>query len=64
VAENSTKEDPNRKINRTAYVPKEPILIHSTEDIGTLRVRANHIDATIHYFMEQEYLKKNNAKIV
>ena len=47
-----------------AYVPKEPIIIASTEDIGTIRVRANHLDASIHYFMEQEALKKINAPIV
>jgi len=44
-------------------VPEAPVIIGSTEDIGTDRVRANHIDAAIHYFTEQETLKKANAPI-
>lgn len=48
---------------RNTYVPTEPILIASTEDIGTFRVRANHIDAVIHYTQEQVQLKKANAPL-
>jgi hypothetical protein len=48
---------------RWTHVPKEPIFIASTEDIGTLRVRANHIDAAIHYCIEQEKLKAAGAPI-
>lgn len=64
VQESDSTTNANHRANRVAYVPKEPIIIASTEDIGTIRVRANHLDASIHYFMEQEALKKNNAPIV
>jgi hypothetical protein len=43
---------------RHAVVPQAPILIATSEDIGTARVRANHVDAFIDYFTEQEALKK------
>ena len=46
-----------------AYVPKEPIFIASTEGIGTHRVRANHIDALIDFYKEQETLKKNGVPL-
>lgn len=49
---------------RGAHVPREPIIIASSEDIGTIRVRANHIDASIHYCIEQEKLKAAGAPIV
>lgn len=39
------------------YVPKEPVFIASTEGIGTNRVRANHVDALIDFYTEQEKLK-------
>lgn len=42
---------------RRAIVSPEPILIASSEDIGTHRVRANHPDAVIHYCIEQEMFK-------
>ena len=48
---------------RTVTVPTAPIFIASTEDIGTDRVRANHVDAAIHYCVEQEALKKMGAPI-
>lgn len=64
VQESDSTTNANHRANRVAHVPKEPIIIASTEDIGTIRVRANHLDASIHYFMEQEVLKKNNAPIV
>jgi len=44
-------------------VPQAPIVIGSTEDIGTDRVRANHIESAIHYFTEQEALKKSNTPL-
>lgn len=50
-------------MRRDIQVPQEPILIASTEDIGTYRVRANHIDAVIHYTQEQLQLKKANAPL-
>jgi hypothetical protein len=48
---------------RHALVPPEPIFIASSEDIGTHRVRANHPDAVIHYFTEQETLKKEKRAL-
>ena len=48
---------------RHALVPPEPILIASSEDIGTHRVRANHPDAVIDYFLEQEALKKERRPL-
>ena len=48
---------------RNTILPPEPIFIASTEDIGTPRVRANHVDACIDYYMEQEYLKKNKVPL-
>ena len=43
---------------RMVVVPNAPILIASTEGLGTHRVRGNHPDAGIHYCEEQEALKK------
>jgi len=48
---------------RSITVPTAPIFIASTEDIGTDRVRANHVDAAINYCVEQEALKKAGAPI-
>mmetsp|Transcript_39825 Transcript_39825/g.40615 ORF Transcript_39825/g.40615 Transcript_39825/m.40615 type:complete len:83 (+) Transcript_39825:115-363(+) len=48
---------------RTVIVPAEPIFIASSEDIGTPRVRANHVDACLDYCMEQEYLKRNKIPL-
>lgn len=44
-------------------IQEAPIIIASTEDIGTNRVRANHIDASIDFCKEQEYLKKNGIPL-
>eukprot|EP01033_Poteriospumella_lacustris_P017085 gene17085-12224_t len=41
----------------------EPVFIAGTVGIGTARVRANHIDAIIHYYEEQEKLKSAGAPI-
>lgn len=48
---------------RTVHVPREPIIIASTEDIGTARVRANHLDAAIDFCIEQEKLKAMGAPL-
>ena len=48
---------------RTVVVPTAPIFIASTEDIGTDRVRANHLDAAIHYCDEQIKLAEANAPL-
>ncbi len=48
---------------RNLVVPTAPIFIASTEDIGTDRVRANHLDAAIHYYEEQERLAAKNAPL-
>ncbi len=42
-------------------VPTAPVFIASSEDLGTNRVRANHLDAAIDYCNEQIALKKANA---
>lgn len=46
---------------RCVVVPPEPIFIRNVEDIGTVRARANHPDAYIDFFTEQEKLKKAGA---
>ena len=43
---------------RNATVPTAPIFVATSEDMGTARARANHVDASIHYCIEQEELKK------
>lgn len=48
---------------RHTHVPAAPIFIASSEDIGTNRVRANHVDAAIDYCVEQEKLKLAGAPI-
>lgn len=48
---------------RSTIVPSQPIFIATTEGVGSIRVRANHIDSALDYFMEQEELKKANAPI-
>ena len=60
---NSSKVRDINWYKRNAHVPVEPIFIASTEDIGTMRARLNHIDAAIHYFTEQEQLKAIGAPI-
>lgn len=62
ISEAGPRRDPGW-YNRNAHVPVEPIFIASTEDIGSMRVRANHIDAAIDYFSEQERLKARGAPI-
>jgi hypothetical protein len=63
VAENKEPVRNKDFLKRFTYVPPAPIFIASTEDIGTVRVRANHLDAAIDYFQEQEQLKKDNVPI-
>jgi hypothetical protein len=48
---------------KRSLVPHEPIIVNSSEDIGTHRIRANHPDAVIDYFMEQEFLKKEKKPL-
>jgi hypothetical protein len=48
---------------RFVDIPHPPIFIASSEDLGTNRVRANHNDAMIDYFMEQENLRRINAPL-
>ncbi len=62
-------EETDHKLNKTEYlqrkmlVPEAPVLIASSEDLGTVRVRSNHVDAIIDYCVEQENLKRINAPI-
>lgn len=48
-------------LKRNVVVPHEPVFISATEDLGSIRVRANHLDAVLDYFVEQEKLKKAGA---
>jgi hypothetical protein len=48
---------------RTVHVPEAPVVIATTECIGTDKARANHLDAAIMYFNEQEAFKKNNVPL-
>eukprot|EP01039_Chlorochromonas_danica_P006523 gene6526-7194_t len=48
-------------LKRNVTVPHEPVFIAATEDLGTIRVRANHLDSVLDYFVEQEKLKKAGA---
>jgi hypothetical protein len=57
VAESTAPVRDKDWYKRNAAVPTAPIFIATTEDIGTVRARANHVDAAIHYCMEQEALK-------
>ena len=63
VAEAKAPVRSHEWFQRTVVVPTAPIFIASTEDIGTDRVRANHLDAAIHYCEEQERLKAKNAPL-
>mmetsp|Transcript_861 Transcript_861/g.507 ORF Transcript_861/g.507 Transcript_861/m.507 type:complete len:86 (-) Transcript_861:121-378(-) len=45
------------------FPPIEPVIIGSSVGLGTARVRANHIEAFVDYYEEQERLKKENAPI-
>ena len=45
-------------------VPHDPIIIGTSEDVGTARCRANHVSAQIDYCEEQEFLKRMQFKIV
>ncbi len=48
---------------RRAVAPVEPIFIASTEGLGTSRVRANHYDAVLDFYSEQEKLKAAGAPL-
>lgn len=50
-------------LQHNVVVPNAPIFIASTEDIGTRRARANHLDAAISYCEEQERLKVRNQPL-
>jgi hypothetical protein len=59
----SAVKDDSTYYKRHAHIPREPIFIASTEDIGTKRVLCNHIDAALDYCYEQEKLKAAGAPI-
>lgn len=48
---------------RNPLVRTAPIFIATTEDIGTNRCRANHLDAPLHYCDEQETLRLSRAPL-
>ena len=52
-----------RWCRRNPLIRSAPIFIATTEDIGTLRCRSNHLDAGIHYCEEQEALRLARAPI-
>ncbi len=47
---------------RTLTIP-EPVFLAGSAGVGTGRARANHIDAFLHYYNEQEALKAAGAPI-
>lgn len=73
---NTIQDNANRKMNearapvrdkewfsRNVFVPVEPIIIGTSEDIGTPRARANHFDSVLDYYKEQIMLKEVGAPI-
>jgi hypothetical protein len=46
-----------------SHTPAAPIFLATTDRIGTNRARANHYDALLDYFSEQERLKTAGAPI-
>ena len=63
IAENAAPIRDKNWYKRNTAVPTAPIFIATSEDIGTDRARANHLDAAIHYCVEQEALKASKAPI-
>ncbi len=57
-------KDANSVKRLAINVPHDPIIIATSEDVGTARCRANHVSAQIDYCEEQEFLKKMQFKIV
>lgn len=60
---NTTIAKDKNYFQRYAYSAPAPVFIASTEGLGTARVRANHYDAVLDYFSEQEEFKKAGAPI-
>ncbi len=61
---NQPMKDVNAIKRLAINVPHDPIIIGTSEDVGTARCRANHVSAQIDYCEEQEFLKKMKFKIV
>ena len=59
---NGDKVEKNWFFNNVV-IPKAPVIISSSDCIGTARARCNHMDALLHYFNEEEALKKAGAPI-
>ena len=57
-----TLRDPDY-IQRFTIPVEAPVMIATTADIGTGRARANHPDALMDFFAEEEYLKGVKAPI-
>ncbi len=48
---------------KNVVIPKTPVIIASSDCIGTARARCNHMDALLHYYTEEEALKAAGAPI-
>ena len=54
---------PKEIYQRRIRVAEPPIIIASSEDVGTPRALANDFRALLHYYEEEEQLKKAGAPI-
>ena len=63
VAESAAPVRDAQWYKRNAAVPTAPIFTATTEDVGTDRARANHVDAALHYCTEQIALKVAKAPL-
>ena len=63
VRETHEPQRDKKWLARNVFVPQEPIIIGTSEDIGTPRARANHLSSVIDYFEEQKILKDAGAPI-
>lgn len=59
----ATVKKDNVYFSRRFADPEEAVFVASTVGVGSPRIRANHVDAVIDFFAEQEALKKQNAKM-
>ena len=60
--EKSMQRD-NAMLKRAATVKEAPIIIASSDHVGTVRARLRHYEAYLDYYMEEEALKAAGAPI-
>lgn len=53
----------NAFLKRAAKVQEAPVIIASSDHVGTVRARLRHYEAYLDYYMEEEALKKAGAPI-